>query len=157
MKNHTTSTPETTNSMAVSATLHCLSGCALGEIIGLLIGTALGLTVGVTITLAVGLAFLFGYALSALPLVKTGLGFLAAIKLVLLADTLSIATMEVVDNGVMYLIPGAMDGGLVNPIFWLGMMVALTAAFFAALPVNKYLLKRNLGHALMHDHHGGSH
>lgn len=139
--------------MALSATLHCLAGCAIGEILGLMIGTAIGLGAGWTIALAVGLAFLFGYALSTLPLVKAGLGVGAALGVVLAADTLSIATMEVVDNLVMAIIPGAMDAGLVNWVFWVSMMIALTVAFFAAYPVNKYLLQRGKGHALTHEYH----
>ena len=146
-----------TNAMAASATLHCLTGCAIGEIAGLIIGTALGLGTGWTIGLAVGLAFLFGYALSTLPLLRAGMGFAAALSLVFAADTLSIAVMEVTDNLVMALIPGAMDAGLVNPLFWVSMMVALGAAFVAAFPVNKYLLGRGKGHALMHQHHHGHH
>ncbi|WP_460794079.1 DUF4396 domain-containing protein [Nocardioides pacificus] len=142
-----------TRSMAISATLHCLTGCAIGEIAGLMIGTAIGLSTGWTIVLAVSLAFLFGYALSTLPLLKAGLGLGAALSVVLAADTLSIATMEVVDNAVMALIPGAMDAGLVNVLFWVGMMIALTAAFFAAYPVNRYLLARGKGHALTHGFH----
>lgn len=145
------------NKIAVSATLHCLTGCAIGEIAGLVIGTALGLSVFQTIALAVALAFVFGFALSTLPLVKTGLGFFSALSIVAAADTLSIATMELVDNVVMAAIPGAMGAGLVNPIFWLSMPVALGAAFFAALPVNKYLLKRNKGHALTMQHLGHHH
>ena len=143
------------NSMAASATLHCLTGCAIGEILGLLIGTALGLSVGVTIALAVALAFLFGYALSTLPLVKAGLGFFAALSVVFAADTLSIATMELVDNAVMAVIPGAMNAGLVNPVFWLSMAAALVAAFVAAFPVNRYLLTKGKGHALVHQYHHG--
>jgi hypothetical protein len=139
-----------TNAMALSATLHCLTGCAIGEILGLMIGTALGLGTLVTIAIAVGLAFLFGYALSTLPLLRAGLGLGTALTIVLAADTLSIATMELVDNLVMALIPGAMDAGLVNPVFWLSMMLALTAAFLAAWPVNRYLLARGRGHALTH-------
>jgi preprotein translocase subunit SecG len=143
------------NAMAVSATLHCLTGCAIGEIVGLMIGTAVGLGNGWTIVLAIALAFLFGYTLSTLPLLRAGLGGGAALGVVLAADTLSIATMEVVDNVVMALIPGAMDAGLVNVVFWVGMMIALTAAFFAAYPVNRYLLQRGKGHALTHEYHGG--
>ena len=141
------------NSMAVSATLHCLTGCAIGEIAGLMIGTAAGLANGWTIALSVVLAFFFGYTLSTLPLIKAGLGVGAALSVVLAADTLSIATMEVVDNLVMAVIPGAMDAGLVNVVFWIGMMISLTAAFFAAYPVNRYLLQRGKGHALLHQHH----
>lgn len=157
------------NQMAKSATLHCLTGCAIGEVLGLVIGTILGLGTGMTILLAVALAFFFGFLLSTLPLLKVGLGFTAALSVVAAADTLSIATMEVVDNLVMAVIPGAMDAGLVNPVFWISMPVALTAAFFAAYPVNKYLLERNKGHALTmkyfenqendgsHGNHGGHH
>jgi hypothetical protein len=143
------------NSMAASATLHCLTGCAIGEIAGLMIGTAAGLANGWTIVLSVALAFVFGFTLSSLPLIKAGLGVGAALSLVLAADTLSIATMEVVDNLVMAVIPGAMDAGLVNVVFWVGMMIALTAAFFAAYPVNRYLLQRGKGHALLHQFHQG--
>lgn len=145
------------NKMAVSATLHCLTGCAIGEILGLVIGMALGLGTGITILLAVALAFVFGFALSARPLVKVGLGFWAALSVVAAADTLSIATMEIVDNAVMMAIPGAMHAGLASPLFWLSLAIALTAAFFAALPVNKYLLKRNKGHALTMKHLGKRH
>jgi hypothetical protein len=143
------------NAMAASATLHCLTGCAIGEIAGLMIGTAAGLANGWTIALSVSLAFFFGYTLSTLPLVKAGLSVGAALTVVLAADTLSIATMEVVDNLVMAVIPGAMDAGLVNVVFWVGMMIALTAAFFAAYPVNRYLLRRGKGHALLHQYHQG--
>jgi hypothetical protein len=143
------------NSMAASATLHCLTGCAIGEIAGLMIGTAMGLGTAATIALAIGLAFLFGYSLSTLPLVQAGLGFFAALSVVFAADTLSIAVMELVDNLVMALIPGAMDAGLVNPIFWVGMMIALAAAFVAAFPVNRYLIDKGKGHALTHQYHEG--
>jgi len=144
------------NRMAASATLHCLTGYAIGEIAGLVIGTAIGLPALWTVVLAVGLAFLFGYALSTLPLLKVGVSFGTALGVVLAADTLSIATMELVDNGVMALIPGAMDAGLVNPVFWIGMMIALTVAFFAAYPVNRVLLQRGKGHALTHQYHHGA-
>ena len=146
---------DTRNSMAASATLHCLTGCAIGEIAGLMIGTAMGLSTVATIALAVGLAFLFGYALSTLPLMQAGLGFFAALSVVFAADTISIAVMEIVDNAVMAAIPGAMDAGLVNPIFWLGMMIALATAFVAAFPVNRYLIDKGKGHALTHQYHEG--
>ncbi|HEX8780860.1 MAG TPA: DUF4396 domain-containing protein [Nocardioides sp.] len=146
---------DTRNVMAANATLHCLTGCAIGEILGLMIGTAFGLGTAVTIALAVGLAFLFGYALSTLPLVKAGLGFFPALSVVFAADTLSIAVMEVVDNLVMAVIPGAMDAGLVNPVFWIGMIIALTVAFVAAFPVNRYLIDKGKGHALTHQFHEG--
>lgn len=143
-------------SMAASATLHCLTGCAIGEILGLMIGTAVGLGTGATIALSVALAFLFGYTLSSLPLLRTGLTFGAALRLVLAADTVSILTMEVVDNLVMAVIPGAMDAGLVNAVFWVSMAISLVAAFVAAYPVNRNLLRRGKGHALTHEHHGST-
>lgn len=143
-------------SMALSAALHCLTGCAIGEILGLMIGTAVGLSTGWTIALAIGLAFLFGYSLSTLPLLKTGVAVGSALTVVLAADTLSIATMEVVDNAVMAVIPGAMDAGLVNPVFWIAMAIALCVAFLAAYPVNRYLLDRGKGHALTHGYHGSA-
>lgn len=148
------------NKMAVSATLHCLTGCAIGEVLGLVIGTALGLETHTTLLLAIGLAFLFGYTLSTLPLLKAGMTLTAGLTVVLAADTLSIAVMELTDNAVMAIIPGAMNASLVNPIFWIAMPIALSVAFFAALPVNKYLLKRNKGHALTMQHlptHGHHH
>lgn len=142
------------SSMALSATLHCLTGCAIGEIAGLMIGTAAGLATGWTIALSIGLAFVFGYTLSSLPLLRAGLGVGTALGVVLAADTLSIATMEVVDNAVMAVVPGAMDAGLVNPTFWWSMMLALVIAGAAAYPVNKVLLARGRGHALTHGFHG---
>ena len=142
------------NAMAASATLHCLTGCAIGEIAGLMIGTAVGLGTGGTIVLAIVLAFVFGYTLSTLPLLKSGVALGAAFSVVLAADTLSIATMELVDNLVMALIPGAMEAGLVNVVFWVGMMISLAVAFVAAFPVNRYLLQRGKGHALTHEYHG---
>ncbi len=147
MNNHQHTTHDS-HTMAVSATLHCLTGCAIGEVLGLIIGTALGLSTGMTVLLAVALAFIFGFSLSTLPLVKAGIGFTAALSVVVAADTLSIATMELVDNLVMVAIPGALHAGIVSPLFWVSMPFALTAAFFVALPVNKHLLKRNKGHAL---------
>ena len=144
------------NAMAVSATLHCLTGCAIGEIAGLVIGTAAGLSNAVTIVISIALAFVFGFSLSTLPLLKAGLSPGASLRVVVAADTLSIATMEFVDNVVMAAIPGAMNAGLVNVLFWLGMMISLTAAFFAAYPVNRYLLQRGKGHALTHDYHGAT-
>lgn len=142
--------------MALSATLHCLTGCAIGEIVGLIIGTALGLGNLSTVGIAIALAFLFGYSLSTLPLLKSGLALGAALRIVLAADTLSILTMEVVDNIVMAVIPGAMNAGLVNVVFWVGMAISLTAAFFAAYPVNRHLLRRGRGHALTHEYHHGA-
>ena len=143
--------------LAVSATLHCLTGCAIGEIAGLVIATAAGLTSLATVAVSVALAFLFGYLLSTLPLVKAGMGLAAAGSVVLAADTLSIVTMEVVDNAVLLVWPGAMDAGLVNVAFWLSMALAFLTAFAAAVPVNRHLLARGKGHALTHQlHHGAA-
>lgn len=141
--------------MAASATLHCLTGCALGEVTGLIIGTALGWGALQTIALAVILAFVLGFTLSTLPLRKAGLGFFAALSIVFAADTLSIATMEIVDNVVMAIIPGAMSAGIVSPLFWVSMPIALAAAYAAAYPVNKYLLSKGKGHALVMKYHEG--
>ena len=144
------------NALAASATLHCLTGCAIGEILGMMIGTAAGLTTAVTIAISVTLAFFFGYLLSTVPLVQAGIAFGAALKVVLAADTLSIFVMEVVDNAVMALVPGAMHAGLVNPVFWIAMILALAAAFVVAFPVNRALIDRGKGHALAHQAHGGA-
>ena len=142
--------------MALSATLHCLTGCAIGEIVGLLIGTSAGLHNAATIPISIGLAFLFGYALSTLPLLKAGLPVATALKVVLAADTVSILTMEVFDNLVMVGIPGAMNAGLANGLFWVSMMLSFVAAFGAAYPVNRWLLQRGRGHALTHEFHGAA-
>lgn len=145
------------NQMAASATLHCLTGCAIGEITGLITGTALGLDNLTTVVISITLAFVFGFSLSTLPLLQAGLTFTKALSVVVAADTLSITTMEIVDNLVMLMIPGAMSAGLVNPLFWIAMPVSLAAAFVAAYPVNKYLLQRNKGHALTMKYHHGHH
>lgn len=144
----------TSLSMAVAATLHCLTGCAIGEIAGLMISTAAGLGNGWSVAISIGLSFVFGYSLSTLPLVKVGVAPAAALGVVFAADTLSIATMEVTDNLAMVLLPGAMNAGLVNVVFWVGMMISLTAAFMVAVPVNRWLLLRGKGHALTHRFHG---
>jgi len=143
------------NAMAASATLHCLTGCAIGEIAGLIVGTVLGLGTLATIIIAIALAFVFGFTLSTLPLLKAGVGFGAALSVVAAADTLSITTMEITDNVVMMLIPGAMNAGLVNPVFWISMPIALAVAYAAAYPVNKYLLTKGRGHALVMKYHEG--
>lgn len=145
---------------AASVTLHCLTGCAIGEIAGLIIASILGFNTFFTIAIAVALAFFFGYLLSLIPLLKAGMTFFAALSLVFAADTLSILTMEVVDNLVMAVIPGALHSGIVDPVFWISLSIALFVAFLAAYPVNKYQLKKGKGHGLMHKHHhadGGKH
>ena len=145
------------DALALSATLHCLTGCAIGEVTGMIIGTALGWSDWGTVALAVALAFLFGYTLTNLPLLRGGLALAAVIPIALASDTLSIAIMEVVDNAIMLAIPGAMDAGLSNTLFWGSLSVALAVAGFAAFPVNRWLLKRGKGHAAVHETgiHGG--
>jgi hypothetical protein len=141
------------NRLAVSATLHCLTGCAIGEVLGMVIGTALGWGNSATIALAVGLAFLFGYALTMLPLLRSGMAFGAAVGLALASDTASITIMELVDNGIMIAIPGAMDAPLSSPLFWGSLAVALLVAGAFAYPVNRWLITRGRGHSLVHVHH----
>lgn len=142
------------NRLAFTATLHCLSGCAVGEVLGMVIGTALGWTTLPTIVLAVGLAFVFGYAFTMAPLLRAGLGFGAVLKLALAADTVSIAIMEIVDNLIMLVIPGAMDAHLDSLLFWGSLAAALVIAGAAAFPVNRWLISRGRGHAVVHAHHG---
>ena len=139
--------------MAASATLHCLTGCAIGEVAGLIIGTLLNLSNTATVALAIVLAFIFGFMLSTLPLRKAGLGFFAALSIVFAADTLSITTMEIADNAVMLVIPGAMTAGILDPLFWISMAIALVAAYCVAYPVNLYLLKKGKGHTLVMKYH----
>ena len=141
--------------MALRATLHCLTGCAIGEVAGLAIGTALGWGNAATIALAVGLAFLFGYTLTGAGLVYGGMALGAAAGVALAADTVSIAVMELVDNAVMLVVPGAMDAGLADGLFWGALAFALAVAFAAALPVNRWLIARGRGHARAHGHHHG--
>lgn len=138
------------NRMAASATLHCLTGCAIGEIAGLIIGTAAGLSNFTTVVVSIALAFVFGYSLSSLPLLKAGLAAGAVAGVVLASDTLSIAIMEIVDNLTVLVVPGAMDAGLTDPTFWWSMMLALTIAYAAAYPLNRFLLARGKGHAVTH-------
>ena len=139
--------------LAASATLHCLTGCAIGEVLGLVIGTALGWGTGATLALAVALAFVFGYALTMLPLLRAGLAVGTAASLALAADTASITIMEIVDNAIMFAIPGAMDAGVGEPLFWGSLAVALAIAGVAAFPVNRWLIARGRGHAVVHGHH----
>jgi Domain of unknown function (DUF4396) len=140
------------NRTAWSATLHCLTGCAIGEVLGMIIGTALGWGNGATIVLAVILAFIFGYSFTLLPLMKA-LGFASAAKLALAADTASITVMEIVDNLIMLVIPGAMEASLSSALFWVSLAVSLAVAAVAAFPVNRWLIARGRGHAAVHAHH----
>jgi hypothetical protein len=143
--------------VAISATLHCLTGCALGEIAGLAIGTAAGFSDLATIALAVTLAFLFGYTLTSLPLLRAGMALSAVIPIALASDTLSIATMEIVDNAIVLTIPGAMEAGLGSLLFWGSLSFALVVAGAVAMPVNRWLIARGKGHVAVHETgiHGG--
>ena len=138
------------NSLAFSATLHCLTGCAIGEVLGMVIGTALGFSDLGTIAHAVALAFLFGYALTSLPLLRSGLALGSVIPIALAADTISIAVMEIVDNAIMLAVPGAMEAGLDSPLFWGALAFALAVAGAIAFPVNRWLIARGKGHAVVH-------
>jgi hypothetical protein len=143
--------------VSLNATLHCLTGCAIGEVLGVVIGTALGWSDLATIALAIGLAFLFGYSLTSLPLLRAGIAFAAVVPIALASDTFSIAVMEFVDNAIILLIPGAMEAGVGNLLFWGSLAVALVIAGFAAFPVNRWLIARGKGHAAVHETgvHGG--
>ncbi len=141
------------NRLAWSATLHCLTGCAIGEVLGLVLGTAWGLSTMATIALAVALAFVFGYAFTIVPLLRAKVPLGNALGLALASDTASITIMEIVDNLVMLAIPGAMSVGLGNPLFWGALAIGLAAAAVAAYPVNRWLIARGRGHAVLHKHH----
>ena len=143
--------------VAVSATLHCLTGCAIGEVAGMILGTALGLSNLATIVLSIALAFVFGYTLTSWPLLRAGLALAVVVPIALASDTLSIATMEVVDNAIVVLVPGAMDAGLGDLLFWGSLAFALAIAGVVAVPVNRWLIARGKGHAVVHETgiHGG--
>jgi hypothetical protein len=140
-------------SVALSATLHCLTGCAIGEVLGMIIGTALGWSDGATIVLAIALAFFFGYSLTSLPLLRSGMALTAVIPIALAADTISIAIMEIVDNAIMLSIPGAMEATLTDIGFYAALTAALIIAGAVALPINRWLISRGKGHAVVHQHH----
>ncbi|MFC9818831.1 DUF4396 domain-containing protein [Streptomyces erythrochromogenes] len=138
---------------AARATLHCLTGCAIGEVLGMVIGTALGWGNVPTMVLAIVLAFFFGYALTLRGILASGVGLRTAFRVALAADTLSIAVMELIDNGVIALWPGAMDAHLSDPMFWIVLAIALAAAFVITTPVNKWMIGRGRGHAVVHQYH----
>jgi hypothetical protein len=141
------------NSMALMATRHCLTGCAIGEVLGMVIGTSLGWHTAGTVAISVALAFVFGYALTLYPLVRGGMALAAAVPVTLAVDTLSITVMEIVDNLIMLVIPGAMHSGVGSWVFWSSLAVALAIAFVVALPVNRWLIQRGRGHALISHAH----
>ena len=148
---------ESLNRVALSATLHCLTGCAIGEVAGMIIGTAMGWGNVATVAISVVLAFLFGYGLTSLPLLRAGMALAAVVPIALASDTLSIATMEIVDNAIVVLVPGALEAGLGSLLFWGSLSFALAVAGLVALPVNRWLIARGRGHAVVHEHghHGG--
>ncbi|MFI9837595.1 DUF4396 domain-containing protein [Nonomuraea sp. NPDC051941] len=152
---HHEAPPAATWGMAAQATLHCLTGCAIGEVLGMVIGTAAGLSNLTTVVLSVALAFVFGYALTMRGVLRAGVDFRTALRVALAADTISIAMMEVLDNAVMLLVPGAMDAGLSNWLFWVALAGALLVAFVLTTPVNKWLISRGKGHAVTHQYHQG--
>jgi len=141
------------NATAFWATLHCLSGCAVGEVLGMVIGTAIGLSNAATIAMAVVLAFGFGYTFTMVPLRRAGMAWRQVLRMALAADTASIAIMEVVDNAAMLVIPGAMEANLASPWFWGSLAASLLVAGAAAYPVNRWLIARGKGHAVVHEHH----
>ncbi len=143
------------NALAFSATVHCLTGCAIGEVLGMVIATALGWGNLATIAISVVLAFAFGYSLTSLPLLRSGMTLAAVAPLALASDTISISIMEVVDNAIVLAIPGAMQATLGDPGFWAALAVALLIAGVAAFPANRWLLARGKGHAVVHAHHAG--
>ena len=152
---HATARPEgaALTRLAMSATLHCLTGCAIGEVLGLVLATWWGWADAPSILLAVGLAFLFGYALTIMPVLRSGLPLRTAVGVALAADTVSILTMEIVDNAIMLAVPGAMEAGLLDPLFWGALAVALAVAFVVTVPVNRALIGRGKGHAVVHQYH----
>jgi hypothetical protein len=143
-------THENLNAVALSATLHCLTGCAIGEVAGMVLGAALGLSDVATIAISVALAFVFGYTLTSLPLLRAGMALAAVAPIAFASDTLSIALMEVVDNAIVLAVPGAMDAGLGDALFWGSLAFALAVAGAAAFPLNRWLIARGRGHAVVH-------
>lgn len=152
MSKHSAAQPSL-NRLAFGATTHCLTGCSIGEVLGMVIGTALGWGNWPTVVLSTVLAFVFGYLLTLLPLLQGGRGLEAALMLAFASDTLSITIMEIVDNAVMVVIPGAMNAGLTDPLFWVSLLVSLVLAGIAAFPANRWLIAKGRGHALVHEHH----
>jgi hypothetical protein len=154
---HHTDTPTSTpglNRVALSATLHCLTGCSIGEVLGMVLGTAFGWSNLTTVIGAIVLAFVFGYSLTLYPLLRAAVPVTAALPLAFASDTLSITVMEIVDNAIVLLIPGALNAGLGDILFWGSLVVSLAIAFVAAFPVNRLLIARGQGHAVIHQYHG---
>ena len=150
---HATEEKSLINRLAFQATLHCMTGCAIGEIAGMAIGTAIGLGMWQTVVLAVILAFITGFSLTMIPLLRAAMPLKQALRIAFVADFISVTVMEIVDNAVMVVIPGAMAVGPLDWFFWVSMTIALAVAFVVALPVNLWLIKRGRGHAVLHDLH----
>ena len=140
-------------SAAAAATLHCLTGCAIGEVLGMIIGTALGLHNAATVVLSIALAFLFGYGLTMRGVLRAGVGFGPALRVALAADTVSITVMEILDNAVVIAVPGAMNAGLGSALFWGSLAFSLVVAFLLTTPVNRWMISRGKGHAVVHAYH----
>lgn len=143
----------TLTALAVSATVHCLTGCAIGELLGVVLGSWWGWSNGAMIVLAIGLAFFFGYLLTVTPVLRSGIALRQAVGIALAADTLSIATMEIVDNAFLLLVPGALAAGLTDGLFWGSLAASLAIAFVVTVPVNRWLISRGKGHAVVHRFH----
>jgi hypothetical protein len=138
---------------AIQATLHCLTGCAIGEVLGMIIATALAWGTAASIGISVVLAFFFGYALTLRPMMAAGVPLRRASRLAVASDTISILTMEIVDNAFILVVPGALAAGLTDGLFWWSLALSLVIAFFLTVPVNRWLIARGRGHAVMHEMH----
>jgi len=141
------------NRQALSATLHCLTGCSIGEVLGMVLGTRFSLSNGATIALSIVLAFFFGYLLTIVSLIRSGVPLLKTLQLAFASDTVSIIVMEIVDNAIMLVVPGAMSAGLDQPLFWASLALSLLVAAVATFPVVRWLIARGRGHAVIHQHH----
>ena len=153
MSDHSQHHAPSLNRLALSATLHCLTGCGIGEVLGLVIGTTLGWGTVATIALAVVLAFFFGYLMTLVPLLRAGMSMGRAMRVALAADSVSITVMEIIDNAVILAVPGAMAAGLASWLFWVSLAFALIVAAFVVFPVNRWMIARGKGHAVVHGHH----
>ena len=156
MEHHATevaAAPASLNRLAAQATTHCLIGCAIGEVLGLVVSTQLGWSTAASIAISIVLAYIFGFALTIRPLLRSGMAIAAALGIALAADSLSITVMEIVDNATVLLVPGAMDASLADALFWGALVTSLILAWFAAFPVNRWLISRGRGHAIAMQHH----
>ncbi len=153
MSDHSHHQSASLNRLALSATLHCLTGCGIGEVLGLVIGTSLGWGTVATIALAVVLAFFFGYLMTLVPLLRAGMSMGRAMRVALAADSVSITVMEIIDNAVILAVPGAMAAGLASWLFWVSLAFALIIAAIVVFPVNRWMIARGRGHAVVHGHH----